>query len=51
VKVRAPFDAMNLAARLGQGDLVKMPRRRITEEPRPISADDRWSFGRGRRTA
>jgi uncharacterized protein YecE (DUF72 family) len=28
VKVRAPYDAMNLAARLGQGEVVRSPRRR-----------------------
>jgi uncharacterized protein YecE (DUF72 family) len=58
VKVRAPFDAMNLAARLGQGELVTFPRkahreaesRRGVEEPRPIGQDARWNFGR-RRTA
>jgi uncharacterized protein YecE (DUF72 family) len=48
VKVRAPFDAMNLAARLGQGERVRFPlaaRRAVeaargVEEPRP--AGDRW---------
>jgi len=29
VNVRAPFDAMNLAARLGHGGLVAFPRRRV----------------------
>ncbi|HEY8075926.1 MAG TPA: DUF72 domain-containing protein [Labilithrix sp.] len=55
VKVRAPFDAMNLAARLGQGAIVPFPRkaqrdavkRRGVEEPRPIAKDPRWK----RRTA
>jgi uncharacterized protein YecE (DUF72 family) len=59
VKVRAPFDAMNLAARLGQGALVSFPRkaqreavlRRGPEEPRPIGADPRWNFAARRRTA
>jgi uncharacterized protein YecE (DUF72 family) len=52
VKVRAPFDAMNLAARLGQGRPVTFPvaaRRaaeaaRGTEEPR--RSGNRWRFGR-----
>ncbi len=52
VKVRAPFDAMNLAARFGQGELVPFPRKahreaekkRGVEEPRPITADARWNW-------
>lgn len=52
VKVRAPFDAMNLAARLGQGDRVPFPRKahreaeraRGPEQPRPIGQDPRWNF-------
>jgi uncharacterized protein YecE (DUF72 family) len=48
VKVRAPFDAMNLAARLGQGERVAFPHRahraaeveRGVEEPR--SSWSRW---------
>jgi len=56
VKVRAPFDAMNLAARLGHGDLVAFPRkaRRAVEAVRgieqPLSSWDRWKFS-ARRTA
>jgi uncharacterized protein YecE (DUF72 family) len=53
VKVRAPFDAMNLASRLGHGQLVRFPfaarraveARRGLEVPRP--ADDRWRRRRG----
>jgi uncharacterized protein YecE (DUF72 family) len=50
VKVRAPFDAMNLAARLGHGGLVAFPRkaRRAVEAVRgveePLSNWDRWKF-------
>jgi hypothetical protein len=50
VKVRAPFDAMNLAARLGHGRLVAFPRkaRRAVEAVRgveePLSSWDRWKF-------
>lgn len=52
VKVRAPFDAMNLAARLGYGERVTFPRklhreaeaRRGVEEPR--APRDRWQYGR-----
>lgn len=48
VKVRAPFDAMNLASRLGHGRLVRFPfgARRAVEARRgvevPRAADDRW---------
>jgi uncharacterized protein YecE (DUF72 family) len=48
VKVRAPFDAMNLAARLGQGRPVRFPlaARRAAEAARgieePRAASDRW---------
>jgi uncharacterized protein YecE (DUF72 family) len=57
VKVRAPFDAMNLAARLGQGELVAFPRkaRRATEAARgvvePFTSDARWRFSPPRSTA
>jgi len=50
VKVRAPYDAMNLAARLGQGELVTFPRKaqRAAEATRgvenPLSNWDRWRF-------
>ena len=52
VKVRAPFDAINLAARLGQGERVAFPRKRLAaaeaargvEEPRPPG--ERWRFTR-----
>ncbi len=50
VKVCAPFDAMNLAARLGHGGLVPFPRkaRRAVEAVRgveePLSSWDRWKF-------
>jgi uncharacterized protein YecE (DUF72 family) len=55
VKVRAPFDAMNLAARLGQGAPVRFPlaarraveRRRGLELPRATS--DRWRYSGTRR--
>lgn len=52
VKVRAPFDAMNLAARLGQGEPVAFPRKlhRAAEADRgvvqPMSSWDRWQYGR-----
>jgi uncharacterized protein YecE (DUF72 family) len=60
VKVRAPFDAMNLAARLGYGEPVPFPRkaqreavraRGRPETPRPISADPRWNYAARRRSA
>jgi uncharacterized protein YecE (DUF72 family) len=50
VKVRAPFDAMNLAARLGHGAPVTFPRKahRAAEAERgittPLSSWDRWRF-------
>lgn len=47
-KVRAPFDALNLAARLGQGERVTFPRRgekrRGSVELGPVSADPRWRY-------
>jgi uncharacterized protein YecE (DUF72 family) len=57
VKVRAPFDAMNLAARLGYRERIAFPRRahraaeaeRGVEEPR--ATWDRWRFDPSRRTA
>jgi uncharacterized protein YecE (DUF72 family) len=55
VKVRAPFDAMNLAARLGHGGLVTFPRkaRRAVEAVRgvenPLSNWDRWKWDPERR--
>jgi uncharacterized protein YecE (DUF72 family) len=57
VKVRAPFDAMNLAARLGQGQIVTFPRKlhRQAEADRgvenPLQNWDRWRFGERKRTA
>ncbi|HEY6461619.1 MAG TPA: DUF72 domain-containing protein [Polyangiaceae bacterium] len=48
VRVRAPYDAMNLAARLGQNDLVPFPRKalRVVEAARgverPRSTWERW---------
>lgn len=57
VKVRAPYDAMNLAARLGEGKEVTFPRnaRRAVEAERgveqPLSSWDRWKFDPARRTA
>jgi uncharacterized protein YecE (DUF72 family) len=57
VKVRAPFDAMNLAARLGHGELVAFPRkaRRAAEALRgvenPLTNWDRWKWDPARRTA
>lgn len=57
VKVRAPYDAMNLAARLGHGREVPFPRkaRRAAEAERgveqPLSNWDRWKFDPARRTA
>lgn len=52
VKVRAPFDALNLAARFGQNEAVAFPRalhraaeeRRGVEEPR--TQWDRWNYRR-----
>ncbi len=38
VKVRAPFDAINLAARLGQGNLVRLPAKKL----RAVTEEDRW---------
>jgi uncharacterized protein YecE (DUF72 family) len=52
VKVRAPFDAMNLAARLGVGHLVRFPMaaRRAVEAARgreePRATWDRWRWTR-----
>jgi len=54
VKVRAPFDAMNLAARLGIGERVAFPRKlhRVAEQERgvemPMTTWDRWQYGRRR---
>ena len=52
VKVRAPFDAMNLAARLGHGERVSFPRKlhKSAEAARGIMEPreqwDRWQYGR-----
>lgn len=54
LKVRAPFDAMNLAARMGHGRRVAFPKMlqreaeaaRSIEEVRP--AADRWRYGQRR---
>jgi uncharacterized protein YecE (DUF72 family) len=52
VKVRAPFDAINLAARLGQGVRQAFPRKlhREAEKTRGVeeimSTWDRWRYGR-----
>lgn len=52
VKVRAPFDAMNLAARLGIGERVTFPRKlhKVAEAERgieiPMTTWDRWQYGR-----
>jgi uncharacterized protein YecE (DUF72 family) len=52
VKVRAPFDAMNLAARVGHGKRKAFPRKalRLAEAARgveePLSNWDRWRFER-----
>jgi uncharacterized protein YecE (DUF72 family) len=57
VKVRAPFDAMNLAARLGHGGLVAFPRKaqRAVEAVRgaeqPLSSWDRWKFDPAKKAA
>ncbi len=55
VKVRAPFDAQNLAARLGQNEPVRFPRRRQAEAERGRALDytpretwDRWPYARRR---
>lgn len=52
VKVRAPFDAQNLAARLGQNELVRFPRtaQKKAEERRADdfvarTTWDRWNYG------
>jgi uncharacterized protein YecE (DUF72 family) len=51
VKVRAPYDAMNLAARLGQGERVPFPRKALREAERergveePRTTWDRWQYG------
>jgi len=56
VKVRAPFDAMNLAARFGHGHRVAFPRslHRAAESERGVvevrQVWDRWRYGQ-RRTA
>lgn len=56
VKVRAPFDAMNLAARLGYGEAVAFPRsrHRAAENARGVeevrTTWDRWRYGQ-RKTA
>ena len=56
VKVRAPFDAMNLAARFGHGHRVAFPRNlhRAAESERGVvevrQVWDRWRYGQ-RRTA
>ena len=50
VKVRAPYDAINLAARLGEGRAARFPRNalRAAEAVRgvelPLSSWDRWKF-------
>lgn len=48
VKVRAPYDAMTLANKLGFGPVPGVPPdpKQVTEVPRPIAADSRWQFGR-----
>jgi len=53
VKVRAPFDALNLAARFGKGAPVRFPlaARRAVEAARGVErvragSDDRWRFRR-----
>jgi len=52
VKVRAPFDALNLAARLGRGKMVRFPlaARRAAEAARgreePRTGTDRWRIRR-----
>ncbi|HUS24633.1 MAG TPA: DUF72 domain-containing protein [Candidatus Binatia bacterium] len=51
-KIRAPYDAINLAARLGGGERIAFPRRARSrgEEPRPPGSWDAWR-GYGRRAA
>jgi uncharacterized protein YecE (DUF72 family) len=57
VKVRAPYDAINLASRLGQCPPATFPRaaHRAAEAERgvedPLSNWDRWRFEKPRRTA
>lgn len=57
VKVRAPFDALNLAARFGQAAPVSFPRAalRAVEATRgreePLANWDRWRFARPRRAS
>ncbi|MDP8998648.1 MAG: DUF72 domain-containing protein [Myxococcota bacterium] len=57
VKVRAPFDALNLAARLGHGEPSAFPTKalRAVERVRGIepvlNTWDRWKFPKGRRMA
>ena len=52
VKVRAPFDALNLAARFGHGERVAFPRERLREaesrrrEEPPREGRDRWRYRR-----
>jgi uncharacterized protein YecE (DUF72 family) len=55
VKVRAPFDAQNLAARLGQNEPVRFPRakqakaeKKRVEDFTPRETWDRWAYGRKR---
>ena len=53
VKVHAPFDAMNLAARFGHGQRVAFPRKQERETERNVVSaagrDDRWRYGQRRR--
>jgi uncharacterized protein YecE (DUF72 family) len=57
VKVRAPYDAMNLAARLGYREAVPFPRKAqraaVAERgaTQPLSNWDRWKLDPRRRTA
>lgn len=50
VKVRAPFDAANLAARLGHGERIAFPRKALRAVEavrgveRPLESWDRWRF-------
>lgn len=50
VKVRAPFDALNLAARLGHGERIPFPRRALREVEairgveQPLASWDRWKL-------
>ena len=50
VKVRAPYDAMSLAYRLGIGPRPGLPPdpAMIKETARPIAEDSRWRFGRAK---